>query len=158
MKCQPPDSPVFPPFINSSALLRGKFWVSRHNSHTLPPCLIEAGRVGDERETQVIGCCCHALLTHTSYPKLLLGLHQPSLTGLKRLLPLPSLAPTKSRAGAGMTPLIPRRLPVKSGTPGLLSSQVWETFHISPHPPSSPYRRRGPHPPATTPCATLPST
>lgn len=70
VKCQPLDSPVFPPFINSSALLRSKFWVSSHNSHTLPPCLIEAGRVGDERETQVIGCCCHALFTHTSNPKL----------------------------------------------------------------------------------------
>lgn len=46
VKCQPPDSPVFSPFINSSALLRGKFWVSSHNSHTLPPCLFEAGWVG----------------------------------------------------------------------------------------------------------------
>lgn len=45
-----------------------------------------------------------------------------------------------------MTPLPHSRLPVNSGTPGLLSSPAWKTFPISPHPPSSPFRRREPHP------------
>lgn len=45
-----------------------------------------------------------------------------------------------------MTPLPHSRLPVNSGTPGLLSSPAWKTFPTSPHPPSSPFRRREPHP------------
>lgn len=147
LKCHLPSSPVFPPF--SLALFRGKLWTSSHNSHALPPCLIEVG--GWREGATGYRCCCHALY---KYRKPLswvsTSLHQPLL---KRLLPLPSLASTcdihqESRAGVGMTPLPHSRLPVNSGTLGLLSSLAWKTFPTSLYQASSPFRRRGPHPPS----------